>query len=231
MKRLWAAVLLAVFFHVGIFWVGSQWHNHKAIRPPRSTAVTVTMSYRKPVKAAEVRKAHVKRPKITKPKKIKVHKKPEPKPLEPIAAKPEEQKPPPLVEEEDVRDAEDEKDTNEVTEEVDPEEADQEEADTGDAVSSMNVFREAVPLYKNNPPPRYPRMARKRGYQGKVVLSVYVDDQGRVENLWVFESSGYRVLDNSAVKAVKGWIFEPGMKGDKKVSMWVKVPVRFNLVE
>jgi protein TonB len=61
------------------------------------------------------------------------------------------------------------------------------------------------------------------------VLSVYVDAQGRAANLWLLESSGFRVLDNSALDAVKKWSFEPGRKGDTKVAMWVNVPVRFEL--
>jgi protein TonB len=89
--------------------------------------------------------------------------------------------------------------------------------------------RTAVPLYKLNPPPRYPAAARRRSQQGTVVLSVHVDEHGRVSNLWLFESSGYQALDNAAVQAVKDWTFEPGMQGGRNVAMWVTVPVRFEL--
>jgi protein TonB len=91
------------------------------------------------------------------------------------------------------------------------------------------MVREAFPLYKVNTPPRYPRSAIRRGQQGTVVLSVHVDAQGRVGNLWVFESSGYRVLDSAALEAVKKWSFEPGRRGKTPVAMWVNVPVRFEL--
>ena len=91
------------------------------------------------------------------------------------------------------------------------------------------VVIEAVPLYKVNPLPEYPRIARKRGYQGTVVLEVLVDQNGRVGDLRLFTSSGYSILDKKAMASVKGWLFEPGMKGDKKVDMWVRVPVRFEL--
>ena len=91
------------------------------------------------------------------------------------------------------------------------------------------VVREAVPLYKVNPLPEYPRIARKRGYQGTVVLEVLVDQNGRVGDLRLFTSSGYSILDKKAMASVKGWLFEPGMKGDKKLDMWVRVPVRFEL--
>ena len=91
------------------------------------------------------------------------------------------------------------------------------------------VVIEAVPLYKVNPLPEYPRIARKRGYQGTVVLEVLVDQNGRVGDLRLFTSSGYSILDKKAMASVKGWLFEPGMKGDKKLDMWVRVPVRFEL--
>jgi len=29
--------------------------------------------------------------------------------------------------------------------------------------------------------------------------------------------------------SVRGWLFEPGIKGDKKLDMWVRVPIRFEL--
>jgi protein TonB len=91
------------------------------------------------------------------------------------------------------------------------------------------VVIEAVPLYKVNPLPEYPRIARKRGYQGTVVLEVLVDQNGRVGDLRLFTSSGHSILDRKAMACVKGWLFEPGMKGDKKLDMWVRVPVRFEL--
>ena len=40
---------------------------------------------------------------------------------------------------------------------------------------------EATPLYRQNPVPEYPLIARKRGYQGTVVLEVLVTREGKVE--------------------------------------------------
>jgi protein TonB len=72
-------------------------------------------------------------------------------------------------------------------------------------------------------------MARKRGYQGTVVLEVLVDRGGKVKELNLSASSGYSVLDQAALASVKTWIFDPGTRGGEKVDMWVKVPVRFQL--
>jgi protein TonB len=88
---------------------------------------------------------------------------------------------------------------------------------------------EARPLYRLNPPPKYPAMAKKRGYIGQVVLDVLVARSGGVADLRVYTSSGYGMLDEAAIAAVKTWVFEPAMRGNKKVKMWVRVPIRFEL--
>jgi protein TonB len=88
---------------------------------------------------------------------------------------------------------------------------------------------EATPLYRRNPVPEYPLVARKRGYQGTVVLEVLVNREGKVRELSLSASSGYSVLDEAALTSVKNWLFDPGTRGGEKVDMWVKVPVRFKL--
>jgi protein TonB len=97
------------------------------------------------------------------------------------------------------------------------------------SIQPAQALREARPMYRTNPSPRYPRLARKRGYEGTVVLKVLVDSNGRVKDLHVFKSGGYAILDKAAVTSVKDWLFEPGMRGDEKVEMWVKIPIRFQL--
>ncbi len=88
---------------------------------------------------------------------------------------------------------------------------------------------EARPIYRINPPPSYPIIARKRGYQGNVVLEVLINKQGKVIDLKVFSSSGYSILDKTAIASVKKWLFQPGMRGSDKIEMWVRVPIRFKL--
>lgn len=96
-------------------------------------------------------------------------------------------------------------------------------------IPPVKVVREARPAYKDNPRPRYPKRAKRRGYEGTVLLEVLVDRSGRVKELRILTSSGHPVLDRAALKSVNGWLFEPGMVGDEKVDMWVRVPVRFEL--
>ncbi len=87
----------------------------------------------------------------------------------------------------------------------------------------------ASPAYARNPRPKYPRVARKRGYEGVVLLRVLVDHEGRVDDALVLESSGHNELDHSALKAVRNWVFKPGTVDGKPMEMWVRVPVQFEL--
>jgi protein TonB len=104
------------------------------------------------------------------------------------------------------------------------------ETDTeGETLSEKQIIREARPLYRSNPPPKYPAVARRRGFQGNVVLEVLVGPVGNVIELHVLSSSGYPILDRAAKSSVINWIFEPGMRGQQKVEMWVRVPIRFEL--
>jgi TonB family protein len=87
----------------------------------------------------------------------------------------------------------------------------------------------AKPLYRQNPAPSYPPKARRMGYEGTVMLKVLVDENGRVDDCMVIESSGYPILDHTARASVRKWLFEPGNEGGIKKKMWVRVPIRFDL--
>jgi periplasmic protein TonB len=102
-------------------------------------------------------------------------------------------------------------------------------ADVKAMSSSAPKVVSASPAYATNPKPKYPRVARRRGYEGVVLLKVLVDQEGRVDDALVLKSSGHNVLDRSALKAVKNWVFKPGTIDGKPMEMWVQVPVRFEL--
>jgi protein TonB len=91
------------------------------------------------------------------------------------------------------------------------------------------AVRASVPLYDLNPPPIYPWVARRRNYQGTVLLDVRVTAKGFVAEVKVAQSSGYPVLDRSALKSVRRWRFEPARRGSRPIETWVQVPVRFEL--
>jgi TonB family protein len=87
----------------------------------------------------------------------------------------------------------------------------------------------AYPLYRENIPPVYPEIARARGYEGIVLVSAEILHTGRVEQAKIRKSSGYSILDQSALNAVKTWRFEPAKKSGRPFTMWVEVPIKFVL--
>jgi protein TonB len=87
----------------------------------------------------------------------------------------------------------------------------------------------AHPIYKRNISPPYPLLARKRGYQGTVVLEVLVSKDGKAVSIKLARSSGYNILDRAAIKGVRDWLFYPAKRGDELFEMWVKIPIRFTL--
>jgi TonB family protein len=85
------------------------------------------------------------------------------------------------------------------------------------------------PRYGENPKPPYPPEARRQGYHGEVLLKVEVLPNGQVGEIEVKKSSGYDVLDRSALNTVRKWKFIPARKGETPISLWVNIPIRFQL--
>ena len=83
--------------------------------------------------------------------------------------------------------------------------------------------------YLRNPPPVYPAEAKRNRQQGVALFRVVVSAAGQAESVKLIKSSGHRILDNSALDAVRKWKFHPSTIGGVKVSSTVKVPVRFRL--
>lgn len=87
----------------------------------------------------------------------------------------------------------------------------------------------AYPLYKENAPPVYPEIARVRGYEGIVLVFAEILPDGRVGKIKIRKSSGYAILDQSAISAVKPWKFEPAKKSGSPFTAWVELPIKFTL--
>ena len=78
-----------------------------------------------------------------------------------------------------------------------------------------------------NRPPFYPTEAVRRGIEGKLVLKLTISASGAVSRVEVAESSGYRMLDDAAVAAVREWKFIPAQRGGQPVSWTARQPIRF----
>ena len=83
--------------------------------------------------------------------------------------------------------------------------------------------------YLKNPPPGYPRISRRNGEQGTVIVRVFISTQGTPEKAEVRTSSGFARLDQAALEAVQRWRFVPGRRNGTPEAMWFNIPVRFVL--
>jgi TonB family protein len=78
--------------------------------------------------------------------------------------------------------------------------------------------------------PRYTREAMDAKIQGTVWLQAIVLDNGDVGDVEVIQSLDQVYgLDDEAVKALKQWKFEPGMKDGKPVDVQIEVEMSFRL--
>lgn len=92
------------------------------------------------------------------------------------------------------------------------------------------VSRGAQIAYRHAPAPPYPTLARRRGWEGLVLLRVRVDVQGTPQEVLVETSSGHALLDRSAREHVlKRWRFQPAMLDGVAVPAWAQVPVSFRI--
>ena len=84
-------------------------------------------------------------------------------------------------------------------------------------IKSVGVLRSVHPIY--------PRTAKKCGWEGTVLVRVTVETNGRASKAAVSRSSGHKVLDDAAVKAVKRWSFRPARDWNIPIRSEVVIPV------
>ncbi|MFV1872958.1 MAG: energy transducer TonB [Oleiphilus sp.] len=81
----------------------------------------------------------------------------------------------------------------------------------------------------DNPQPQYPTLARKRGWQGQVILGVTVRADGSIKHLTFVKSSDYGVLNYEAYETVRtSWQFKPLATPSDKTS-YIEVPITFGI--
>jgi len=79
-------------------------------------------------------------------------------------------------------------------------------------------------LAGDNEPPRYPLLALKNNWSGEVVLRLFINNSGQLDDVRVVSSSGYPLLDKAALNAALNWRFSGGPK-----NVQIDYPVRFVL--
>lgn len=96
------------------------------------------------------------------------------------------------------------------------------------AQTATAPLRKARPNYAHSPPPDYPSLLQDEGIGGVVWIKVWVEVDGKPSQITLLRGSGYRMLDDSALRAVQTWRFHPAKQGEQALASWVEFPVRFN---
>jgi|GEM_PF-784398 len=86
------------------------------------------------------------------------------------------------------------------------------------------------PRFSAKPTPvSYPKIARKRGLEGKVLIEVWLDDQGNQIKQLLIKSSGHSVLDKRALNTIKEWRFSHQTDQGQAIAHRVQIPINFQL--
>jgi protein TonB len=75
--------------------------------------------------------------------------------------------------------------------------------------------------------PLYPEIARQARVEGVVIIEATTDVYGRVQNVKVLKS--IPLLDQSAIDAVRQWVYEPMIINGRPRPVIFTVTVRFQL--
>ena len=94
---------------------------------------------------------------------------------------------------------------------------------------SAPTIRTEIAIVPGNAQPRYPLIARKRGYEGQAVVRVEVSQTGLVLSATIASSSGHEVLDLAARDAVTAWQFQPATHDGHPTTGLIEVPIEFRL--
>jgi periplasmic protein TonB len=73
----------------------------------------------------------------------------------------------------------------------------------------------------------YPPMLRDAGIGGRPTIWFFIDENGRVLNTKLEQSSGHAAMDEAAIAVAQVMRFSPALNRDKKVQVWVELPIIF----
>lgn len=79
------------------------------------------------------------------------------------------------------------------------------------------------------PEPEYPRLSRRNGESGTVIVRAFADEAGLPHQVQVEKTSGFARLDEAALAAVRKTRFRPYTEYGKPVAGWVRMPFPFEL--
>ena len=97
------------------------------------------------------------------------------------------------------------------------------------SISNDKVGPIAAPMLIYKSIPAYPDLAIKMGFEGTVVLTLYLDEGGNIYDTKIFESSGNDRLDKAALNSGKLCKFTGAVQNGKNIKVSIKLTYVFDL--
>ncbi|MDD4973451.1 MAG: energy transducer TonB [Bacteriovorax sp.] len=70
---------------------------------------------------------------------------------------------------------------------------------------SETLGNSTAPIFTSFKEPPYPPIARQKGYEGKVKIKAYYNQEGLITKVDIIESSGIKMLDETVKKTASDW--------------------------
>ena len=96
------------------------------------------------------------------------------------------------------------------------------------AVIETSFGATGAPAFMHRESPVYPPAARRLGKEGRVVLRLTIDSEGRLQAVEIVEDAGYG-FSEAAVEAVRKSTFAPALQNGQRIAARAVLPVRFRL--
>lgn len=84
------------------------------------------------------------------------------------------------------------------------------------------------PGIKTHLEPVYPDAAARRSLSGKVVIRIYINEEGTVDRVETLRAQPPGYFERSAERAFRAARFTPGMKGNRPVKTQMTIEVSFD---
>jgi TonB family protein len=94
-------------------------------------------------------------------------------------------------------------------------------------IDSVSVLVHPEMISLNDP--RYPLEAIKNNTEGKVMVKILINKEGKVIKTIIDKSSGYRVLDDAAIAYSRELQFKPALMNSKPIDIWLSMGFNYKL--
>ncbi len=98
----------------------------------------------------------------------------------------------------------------------------------GDSIFTAGELDQAPKIIKQALP-EYPKEARRKSIEGRVIIRLILDKQGIPNECVIYKSNPPEIFDQAALEAARKMRFSPGMKKGKAVRVQVLLPFDFKL--